>query len=136
MTEQEKRETVIKGLEGCFDALVQEEHAFAENGVVMSSWQDRAKRIDAIREAIALLTAQEARVMGVDEVREWVRKQRVDREPIFIEVKDNICAWIVSDEYWDLPMDINLSSDLYGKTWRCWTSRPDEKRRAETPWES
>jgi hypothetical protein len=24
----------------------------------------------------------------------------------------------------------------YGKTWRCWTSRPDEKRRAETPWDS
>ena len=22
----------------------------------------------------------------------------------------------------------------YGKTWRCWTSRPDEERRAETPW--
>lgn len=22
----------------------------------------------------------------------------------------------------------------YGKTWRCWSSRPDEKRRAETPW--
>lgn len=59
MTEQEKRETVIKGLEGCFDALVQEEHALAENGVVMSSWQDRAKKIDAIREAIALLKAQE-----------------------------------------------------------------------------
>lgn len=59
MTKQEKMERVIKGLEGCFDALVQEEHAFAENGVVMSSWQDRAKRIDAIREAIAFLKAQE-----------------------------------------------------------------------------
>ena len=22
----------------------------------------------------------------------------------------------------------------YGRTWRCWTSRPDEKRRTETPW--
>lgn len=22
----------------------------------------------------------------------------------------------------------------YGKRWRCWTSRPDDKRRAETPW--
>ena len=63
--------------------------------------------------------AQEPRVMGADEVREWVGKQRVDREPICVEVKDNICAWIVSDEYWDMQMDINLSSDLYGKTWRC-----------------
>ena len=23
----------------------------------------------------------------------------------------------------------------YGVNWRCWTSRPDEKRRAETPWD-
>ena len=23
----------------------------------------------------------------------------------------------------------------YNQSWRCWTSRPDEKRRAETPWE-
>ena len=53
------REKVIKGLECCLDALVQSEHALAENGVVMSSWQDRAKRIDAIREAIAMLKAQE-----------------------------------------------------------------------------
>ena len=29
---------------------------------------------------------------------------------------------------------ISQGMDNYGKTWRCWTSRPDEKRRAETPW--
>lgn len=29
----------------------------------------------------------------------------------------------------------NADLEYYGKTWRCWTSRPDEKRRAETPWE-
>ena len=27
------------------------------------------------------------------------------------------------------------SEHLYGKAFRCWTSRPDEKRRAETPWD-
>lgn len=83
---------------------------------------------------LAQMTAQEARVMGVDEVREWVGKQRVDREPICVEVKDSICAWIVSDEYWDMPIDINLSSDLYGKTWRCWTSRPTDEQREKEPW--
>ena len=80
------------------------------------------------------LKAQEPRVMGVDEVWEWVGKQRVDREPICVEVKDNICAWIVSDEYWDMQMDINLSSDLYGKTWRCWTADPTDEQRGATPW--
>lgn len=53
------REEVIRGLECCLDALVQNEHILAENGIVMSSWQDREKRIDAIREAIAFLKAQE-----------------------------------------------------------------------------
>ena len=28
-----------------------------------------------------------------------------------------------------------FSKELYRVNWRCWTSRPDEKRRAETPWE-
>lgn len=45
-----------------------------------------------------------------------------------------ICAWIVSDEYCDMQMDINLSSDLYGKTWRCWTSRPDDVTREAVKW--
>lgn len=27
-----------------------------------------------------------------------------------------------------------IKLDDYGRTWRCWTSRPDEKMRAETPW--
>lgn len=90
---------------------------------------------DALEMAIEALQAQEARVMGVDEVWEWVRKQRVDREPICIEVKDNICAWIVSDEYWDMQMDINLSSDLYGRTWRCWTSYPTAAQRKAVKWE-
>lgn len=112
------------------------------NGVVVLNfdwWRkmiEKCGHIKVVPSVEDLLKAQEPRVMGVDEVWEWVRKQRVDREPICVEVKGSICAWIVSDEYWDIPMDTNLSSDLYDKTWRCWTSRPDEKRRAETPWES
>lgn len=59
------REKVIRGLECVLDAMVKSEHVIAENGVVMSSWQDRAKRIDAIREAIALLKAQETKLVHV-----------------------------------------------------------------------
>lgn len=53
------REEVIRGLERCLDALVQSEHTLAEDGIVMSSRQDREKRIDTIREAIAFLKTQE-----------------------------------------------------------------------------
>ncbi len=31
--------------------------------------------------------------------------------------------------------DTSLVTSRYGAEWRCWTSRPDEKRRAETPWQ-
>ena len=33
-------------------------------------------------------------------------------------------------------IDGTIDKDVYGIECRCWTSRPDEKRRAETPWES
>lgn len=84
-------------------------------------------------ETCEIVKAHEPRVMAVDEVEKLVMTKRIDRDPIFVEICGGFCACIVSDEYFDLP-ECNLSSDLYGRTWRCWTSRPDEKRRAETPW--
>ena len=87
-----------------------------------------------LQNAIALLKAQEPRVMTSTEVGTWVMIDRVDRAPIVVEVRNRFMAWVVGDEYYDLP-DSNLSLELYGKRWRCWTSRPDDKRRAETPWE-
>ena len=85
-------------------------------------------------EIIDLLKAQEPRVMTTDEIGTWVMIDRVDRAPIVVEVRDRFITWIVGDEYYDLP-ECNLSSEFYGKTWRCWTTKPDEKVRAETPWE-
>lgn len=138
MTEREK---VIKGLECCISKddrcdecpyMTGKEQIGEMNGE--PEYVYGCDRLALTTDALALLKAQEPRVMGVDEVREWIGKQRVDREPICVEVKDNICAWIVSDEYWDMQMDINLSGDLYGKTWRCWTSRPSAAEREVTAW--
>ena len=33
----------------------------------------------------------------------------------------------------DVPIR-RLYADNYGKTWRCWTARPSEEQRRETPW--
>lgn len=30
---------------------------------------------------------------------------------------------------------ISYSSENYGRTWRCWTSRPTDEQREATPWE-
>lgn len=88
----------------------------------------------AMRDALALLKAQEPRVMKIGDVRNWVNSDRVTREPIVIEIRSGVCAWIIDDEVRELPGEADLSSDLYGKTWRCWTSRPDQATREATPW--
>lgn len=139
-------DNVIHALECCFD--------------VQSGWKDGVWVCPAclyakndgqpcetlaplLDDAIALLKAQQPRVMTLEEVRD-------DGEVIYLE---KLCGsktcylgvYIIDhgessslfcsmthhvedrrDEYWS----------NYGKTWRCWTAKPDEKVRAETPWES
>ena len=130
----DKLEKVIKGLACCLKDDCDNCPYYDPEVDHDCDYFGKCLRGNMYHDTLELLKAQESRVMNVDEVREWVGKQRVDREPICVEVKDNICAWIVSDEYWDMQMDINLSSDLYGKTWRCWTSRPTDEQRGATPW--
>ena len=128
------REKVIKGLECCVSGNT----AICER--LGCPYADEHEGIGdtcidtLMRDALALLKAQEARVMTVDEVRSWSIKQRVDREPILIEMRDGFRAWIVSDEYWDLPIETGLTGDVYGKTWRCWTSRPTDAQMEAIPW--
>jgi hypothetical protein len=83
---------------------------------------------------LAQMKAQEARVMTLGEVRNWVNSDRVTREPVAIEMRGGVCAWIIDDEVREIPGEADLTSDLYGKTWRCWTSRPTEAEREATPW--
>ena len=109
-----------------------------EEVIAEAVYPDRPRKfmmsLELAEDALALLKAQEARVMTVDEVRSWSIKQRVDREPILIEMRDGFRAWIVSDEYWDLPIETGLTGDVYGKTWRCWTSRPTDAQMEAIPW--
>lgn len=58
-----------------------------------------------------------------------------DIQPLYFEFP-NPTAW---DVHWrgsnQVRTYLDEWEDRYNKTWRCWTSRPDEKRRADTPWE-
>lgn len=124
MPDREKVEHVINAFERVievFDGRI--------SGPYFEAW------VCATKDALALLKAQEARVMKVGEVRNWVNGDRVTREPVVIEMRGGVCAWIIDDEVRELPGEENLSSDLYGKTWRCWTSRPTEAEREATAWE-
>lgn len=91
-------------------------------------------------EVIALLKAQEPRVMTLEEVK--VSKgadmyleisARTDDIPyITAATLDGVGTKgaVFYCSHFDF---VAYNRRLYG--WRCWTSRPDEKRREETPWE-
>ena len=89
-----------------------------------------------LKDALALLKAQEPRVMTLKEI--------VSAECVWIEYATSGNIIIA------LPWDIELTDDtynfigmpncfvefrsLYDQEWRCWTSRPTDEQRAVTPW--
>lgn len=102
-----------------------------------ADWQ----RVD---DAIALLKAQEPRVMTLEEV----QALRVN-DVVWLEDKEkpNIIPGIVRNRHlWPhsatmvtnfMRRDgckVTAGDDDYGKRWRCWTSRPDQATREATPW--
>ena len=89
-------------------------------------------------DAFALLKAQEPRVMTLEEVK------MLDSDYYYLEsmrspgkeLREIVGAYGLTCVTWpSITWARQTMGDSgYGKTWRCWTSRPDEKRRAETPW--
>ena len=137
-----EREKVIKALEHCvekLDTVTNKAHGF--NCTICPYFADCDSTgylvgLPLMLDALALLKAQEPRMMKVGEVRNWVHSDRTTREPIFIEMRSGVCAWIIDDEIREIPGAENLTSDSYSKTWRCWTSRPTDGQREATAWQS
>lgn len=91
-----------------------------------------------------LKEAQEPRVMALSDVCSLKESTPVWLEDI--DKKDVICALFIKDfgdtkcVGFSVPYKWyfkRITADYidYGIRWRCWTSRPNEKVRAETPWE-
>ena len=109
----------------------------------IQKWQTRWQRQ---RYTIAeLLKAQEPRVMTFDEIVAaapgtvvWLEDYDktdviaglVKKVYIYTKVIDFL---IVNEKVND---EVTADLDAYSEGWRCWTSRPNEKRRAETPWDA
>jgi hypothetical protein len=96
-----------------------------------------------LRDAIALLKAQEPRVMTPDEVKNAPEKSVVWLELKPDEIfKNEIYPFVGSGTGWyscycsanTAPMFTDDDVEKYGVEFRCWTSRPDEKRRGATLW--
>lgn len=87
-----------------------------------------------IDKAIALLKAQEPRVMTLEEIPYAVFG--------WMEVFGQLIPCVLEDVYVDDTVgfaniedghDYMCASD-YGKTWRCWTSCPTDEQMEVTPW--
>jgi len=95
--------------------------------------------------ALALLKAQEPKVMTAEDM--WALKfnavviieQRIPPLLIPAIVRDNIkhdhCLKVLQVVTASTDRGANADYDYYGKTWRCWTSRPDQATREAVKWE-
>lgn len=98
--------------------------------------------VDAIDFAIEALKSQEPRVMTLEEVR------CANEEPMWFESKGTFRGqkgfWVLSKGVPPsyvirlIPAvgkdDTELSLAVYGKVWRCWTSRPTDEQRKIASW--
>ena len=130
MPEQEKRAKVIKGLEA-----------------ILKETADMFYR-STIQDALALLKAQEPRVMTLHEIDYVINTTSKENERIFwaevrsctrksfgvfqldIAADDNYEALLLGCSW---PACYNRST--YGIKWRCWTSRPTDEQREAEPWQ-
>ena len=90
-----------------------------ENNTLVPQW--------IVLHAIALLKAQEPRVMTLEEFNAHWQIPPQERKPIWEEWKvDN------GKGKWKL---YGRATGGYGDMWRCWTSRPDQETREAVKWE-
>ena len=99
-----------------------------------------------IEDGAKLLKEQEPRVMTLEEVEDaldsvvWVDKPLFDNLSSEYALIDSYSRklQIVELCYPFYDKDYRERSDYatYGKTWRCWTSRPTDEQREATPWPS
>jgi hypothetical protein len=118
VTEQEKREKVIRGLEHCI-ADNCDLCPYDEN-VDCPGFDPTPKTL--LADVLALLEAQEPRVMTLEEAKSAYAVEY--RSGKMREVGAAI-----------LDLDVDPLNAEYGKIYRVWTSRPTDEQREETPWE-
>ena len=145
MIDQERWENVINALELCTSEIEtrtqvpcekchyhnKEYHGVLGNGCCnMRSLQ---------RDILALLKAQEPRVMKLVEVRDEADHMYLEKHS---KTGSDLYGCAIRGDWDGYGIELLMSeydtarerwSD-YGKTWRCWTSRPTDEQREVTPW--
>lgn len=134
---EELREKVIKGLRCIAGDVVWCAHC-PYSDVNGSGRGDRCKR-DCAKDALALLKAQQPRVMTLEEVRLLGKNAVVwyEYKSVYGQPRPKVVEFVFDEHITFTDGNIySFSADSYGERWRLWTSRPDDKVRAKTPWAS
>ena len=92
-----------------------------------------------VNDAIALLKAQEPRVMTLEEIMMFDGAFIVEYNPERLSRCMNWAMFHFMDEkwvhIWRPRMVEHYAREQYGFTWRCWTSRPTDAQREATSWD-
>lgn len=107
MTDQEKREKVIKGIQDGLDFFVEDR----AHSLRFEAW------IQAQKDAVALLKAQEPRVMTLDEA----------LNGLVIEYRSGKLQAVGK-------LVFTEGHEYYGNLWRVWDKMPTDEQREATPW--
>ena len=134
------REKVIRAIECCTNKVC----IYTDTEKECPYWEMCDKYFEdcttaLAKDALALLKAQEPRVMTLEELADWHKKPESEREPIYVEYLPNsglgTSKWTI--EYFGFNPNLypNKNSGYYGKWLRCWTSRPTLEQMEATPWQ-
>ena len=132
-------EKVIKGLECCINDTNRIPNC--ENCPYADGTCDKLNEMH--RDALELLKAQEARVLTLEEVDEYSEPEEKysesEKQTVYAEYSNETnrpwaWRWLTVDmlhswlDNWEMRI-------VYGKDWRCWTSRPTEEQRKAAKWD-
>ena len=116
----DRLEKVIKGLESLHERLLD------------AATLDSIAMLDEniVSDALALLKAQEPRVITLEEVKQWCETHPQKQNPIWVEFQHGygIDGWRVGF------INSGLLAWCKYKEARCWTSRPTDEQREAIPW--
>lgn len=133
------REKAVNALERVQSYIDNQQRTYASvfKGVNVQAFDDM---LSGIQTALALLKAQEPRVMTLEELPEWDGAFLVESR----RKGDMVWAsWYAEYELYgetvtrmvDIDGAVNdRAKRMYGSEWRAWTSRPTDEQREATPW--
>jgi hypothetical protein len=132
----ELREKVIKGLECCATNRLRREDCEAMDCVYLDL-EGHGCIHQLIRDALALLKAQEPRVMTLDEVRKLPEGTLVWQESRGVNQPRPRVVHCVTDEFiiYTDGCKWYFELDDYGTKFRLWTTEPSEMKRQAVKWE-